>query len=196
LYGIGDANAGNANDLYTISTSTGAATLITQIDGAALTAIGFGPDGTLYGAGDDAAGTELLTIGSTTGAAALVGSIAPVDAFGGARSLAFVDGMLFTNGISDQLLAVNVVTGLGTLVGDSGTQSALQGLATPDGATLYSVTYAPGETSNSLYTLSTSTGVASFVLNFDGPFQPVAQVSWPDGHSSERDEVRKYLGCL
>ncbi len=117
LYGM-DSN----NVLYTLNTATGAfASTVGTVSGGGLTTglggdISFSPTGTLY----LIAGTSLYTISGTT--STLVGVTGAATAFGG---LAFAtNGALYgseTTAGNSKIYNISTTTGIGTLVGSSGT---------------------------------------------------------------------------
>ena len=81
LYGIegGGGEGGGGNRLFTINTSTGAATAVGS-SGIAMGSLSFGPDGNLYAGGAD---SRIYRINPATGAATLVGPTGFADAISG-----------------------------------------------------------------------------------------------------------------
>jgi hypothetical protein len=105
LYGSGEDN------LYTIDTSTGVATLVGSNGGLYQSAgdIAFAPDDSLYMTTDS---NQLVKLNTATGAATLVGAIGFFNVYG----IDFIGNTLY--GITDggQLLTVDTTTGAGSLV--------------------------------------------------------------------------------
>jgi hypothetical protein len=149
LFGVDFSN------LYSINTSTGAATLIGSLGGGISTAnaLVFSPSGTLFAAD----GSNLYTVNPNTGLATLVGSLG----FGSGGDLAFVNGKLYLATSSNQLVTLNTSTGAGTLVGSFGVTNVF-GLASPDNVNLFAVA---GE---NLYTIDLTTGAAAFDTTWAG----------------------------
>lgn len=164
LFGIGPLS-GPPYDLYSLSTSTGAATPIGPLNPSlnpVACALGscppnslvFGSDGALYTATDD-----LFTIDPATGADTDVGPLGSGFVSGG--DLAFVDGTMLLATANDLLVSVDPTDGVATLVGDLG-EANMFGLASPDGTTLY------GVADTSVYTINPADGSATFLLNYSG----------------------------
>jgi PEP-CTERM motif len=145
LYGITFSN------LYTVNQSTGALTLIGSL-GTSGNSLVFGADGTLY-----MASSRLHTVNTSTGTATAIGSGI---GFSSAGDLAFVGSKLFMAGSGNQLVDIDLTTGSGTSVGNMGV-SSMFGLATPDNITLY------GVADQSVYTINTLSGAASFQSTFN-----------------------------
>lgn len=159
LYGV--TGAGNAtSSLYTIDTTTGAATLVGATGFSHVTGLSFDPtSGVLYGHVSDtfnSGDTQLITINPLTGAGTLIGTTgiqSPDMAF---RS----DGTLFAwsefsdNGNqNDDLFVINKVTATATIVAESGTGTSNTGLAFSTNGTLF---LKPG---TQLFTLDPNTGL-------------------------------------
>ena len=142
--------------LYSINSGNAAVTVIGSL-GATVNSLVFSSDGTLY-----AANNLLYTVSTTTGAATALGNVA--SGYTSAGDLAFVDGELFlssTGRSADSLFKLNTTTGIGTRVGSLGV-SAVYGLASNDGASLYAVS------GNTIYLVNPQTGATSAPLNFAG----------------------------
>lgn len=146
LYGI------SFSDLYRVNSSTGATTLVGNLGsvGGTANALVFGANGTLY-----MAGSSLYTVDTQTGAATAVGAIGHQS--GG--DLAFIGGDLYMASTGNQLVELDLATGLGTVIGNLGVGS-MYGLATPDNANLY------GVADQSVYLVDTATGAAVFQSTF------------------------------
>ena len=147
LYGI------SFSQLYSIDKTNANTTLIGNLGGVSGTAnaLVFGADGTLY-----MAGSTLYTLNISTGAATAVGLGIGKQSGG---DLAFIGTTLYMAASDNDLVAVNTVTGVGTVVGAMGVGNMF-GLATPDNATLY------GMSGQSVYTINTVTGAAALVSTF------------------------------
>ena len=124
LYGIsatasGDASA--AGNLYTISTFTGAATLV-GATGDFFGSIAFAPNGTLYMHSADLVGPNVVNPSLKTLSlidAHTLTSV-PTTAFPGALGIRF-DGTIFAGeGDDGQIYMLNPITGLATVVGNTG----------------------------------------------------------------------------
>ena len=142
--------------LYSINSGNAAVTVIGSL-GATVNSLVFGSDGTLY-----AANNLLYTVNTTTGAATALGNV--TSGYTSAGDLAFVGGELFlssTGRATDSLFKLNTTTGIGTRVGSLGV-SAVYGLASDDGASLYAVS------GNTIYLVNPVTGATSAPLNFAG----------------------------
>jgi len=142
------------NQLFTIDTATGVATLVGS-HFLSINALVFGTDGTLYGAS-----STLYTLDPLTGSADSVGGIG----YTSSGDLAFVGGELYLSVTSggDSLVQVDLATGDGTLVGGIG-RSAVYGLATPNGNDLY------GMSGTSVFGIDAVTGAAGpDVVSFAG----------------------------
>src|SRR5437660_12817234 len=76
IFGTAYTNTNGAASLYSISPTTGAATLVGATGFRQISALAFAPNGTLYGIGRNGTGAlVLLTINTATGAGTQVGSI-------------------------------------------------------------------------------------------------------------------------
>ncbi len=146
LYGI------SFTSLYSVNSSTGAATLVGSLGAVSGTAnaLVFGADGTLY-----MAGSSLYSVNTLTGAASAIGAIG----FASGGDLAFIGGDLYMASSGNQLIDVDISTGAGTLIGNLGVGSMF-GLATPDNVNLY------GVAGQSVYAVNTTTGAAAFQSTF------------------------------
>jgi len=156
LYGI------SFSSLYSINTTTDAATFVGSLGGGISTAnaLVFSASGTLYAAD----GSNLYIVDTTTGLATAIGATG----FSSGGDLAFVAGKLYLATSSNQLVTINTTTGAGTLVGNFGVSNVF-GLASPDNVNLYGVA---GE---NLYTINSSTGAATFDVSWSGNVQGLGQ---------------------
>jgi hypothetical protein len=129
LYGISGPLAGGppaSGKLYTISTTTGVATLVGNT-GHSFGSIAFAPNGTLYMSAADFAGhgplnPALLTLDPTSGGT--MTSIHTAD-FLGALGIRPTDGVIFGgSGDTGQIFTIDPVSGAETLVGNTGLRFA------------------------------------------------------------------------
>jgi hypothetical protein len=142
------------SSLYRVSSTTGATTFVGglgSVSGIA-NALVFGSDGTLY-----MAGSRLYTVNTMTGATTAIG---PGIGYSSGGDLAFVGGNLYLASNSNQLIRLDVTTGVGTLIGSLGVPDMF-GLATPDNATLY------GVAGQRVYTVNVGTGATTLVSTFN-----------------------------
>jgi WD40 repeat protein len=133
--------------------------------------VGFAQAGTIYQTGSD--GTALFTTNSTNGASVLVGSFGYGSVYGDAFS---PGGQLYAmvDSYSPSTLAtVSLVTGLATPVGVPTGIADLMGIAFAPNGTLYGASWS----TNALYTLNTSSGVAKLVGSLGMP-GAVMDLSW------------------
>lgn len=165
LFGIGPVSGTPPYNLYSLSTTTGAATIIGALNptippvpcGTQIcppNSLVFSSAGTLY-----TATNNLYTINPATGADTLIGPLG--DGFVSGGDLAFANGKLFLSTADNRLVTVNPATGAATLVGPLSVPNIF-GLASPDNATLYGV----GGTS--VYTINQTTGNATLLVNYGG----------------------------
>lgn len=158
----------NLQHLYSINAGTAAGTDLGGT-GAAVNALVFGSNGTLYGAGGDG----LYTINTTSAAATLVGT----GSYSSAGDLEFVGGILYLtsylNSSTDQLFQINPATGSGTLIGSIGFAN-VWGLAYVDGV-MYGFTN-PGSGSPQVISINLSTGAGTALHNYSPGFDGVAAV--------------------
>lgn len=165
LFGIGPLSSIPPYNLYSLSTTTGAASSIGALNptiSPVPCAIGtcppnslvFSSTGTLY-----TATNNLYSINPATAADTLIGPLGGGFVSGG--DLAFANGKLFLTTADNKLVTVNPTTGAGTLVGSLSVTNIF-GLASPDNATLYGV----GGTS--VYTINQTTGTATLLVNYGG----------------------------
>lgn len=138
--------------LYSVNTTTGAATPIGDMGGP-VNSLACAPDGTLYGAYG-----SFFTINTATAALTTISSLGTLNASG---DLAFLGGNLYLSvidpggfGGSDVLISLNPVSGLGTLHGPIGT-AGVWGLAGGLDGVLY------GGVGNTIITINTSSGAGS-----------------------------------
>ena len=161
LYGT-TGRGGDISTLVTIDTGTGTVTTIGSV-GFAVNGLTFDAStGTLYGSARDDVG--LLTIDTTTGAGALVAG-----GFGSAASGCSTRNVLLTSNSggdlygwcdpgSDDLMSIDKVTGIATLVGDAGIGTARHGLAFDENDDLYM-----HNSGGSYYLVDTATGAVTLL---------------------------------
>lgn len=161
LYGI--TGAGNSSSiLYRIDPATGSAELVGPTGFSHVTALSFDPvTGVLYGHQSDIPGSgaaNLITIDSTTGLGALVGSTGQQisDMTFSATGVLYGWSQGPQGQALDDLYTIDTSTGLATGVGDSGVGTLQTGLAFDRNGTLWM------KTSNDLYTVDPITGKAVF----------------------------------
>jgi hypothetical protein len=174
IYGsayTGGASPGPST-LYTISSTTGVATPIGPIGFNGVGALDFGPNGVLYGVGQDTAGNaSLLTINTSTGAGTFIGELG----LGGThiQDIAFrpSDGVLFANAIGGNphrdIYTVDVTTGVATLLGPSGVPVNSSG---GDGTAFSSSNVLYDANGIDLRTINQSNGTATFLVGLTYPF--------------------------
>ena len=145
--------------LYSISATTGAATLIGPIGFPGVGSLATAPNGTLYGVANVASGAGtavLITINTTTGAGTLVGDTGVSDRF---KDIAFrSDGILFGYGAA-KLYTFNIATGAATLVGPTNISTSEEGHALAFSST--NMLYTASDIK--LDTLNPSTGAANTI---------------------------------
>ena len=142
--------------LYSINSTTAAATLVGATSTGFINSLVFGPGGVLY-----AAGNNLYSINTTTGAGTQIGV---GNGYNSSGDLAFVGGNLYLSSNptqNDSLWLINETNGLGTNIGGIGF-GAVFGLATPDNITLY------GLSGTTVLSINTTTGTGSSVVNYSG----------------------------
>ena len=160
--------AGDMNGLWTVSTSTGAATYVGYMQANNYNSgITFSPDGTLYlvARGTDHAG-RLWTVDKSTAVASLIGETTPPFS-----SAAYIGGTIFS--IPDRapdldaskLYRVDPTSGTTTGVGNLGYWARWQTGLTYDPST--STLYAISDYDDRIYTVDTSTGAASFLSSVE-----------------------------
>jgi hypothetical protein len=164
LFGISGSN-GAASNLYLIDRNTGASTLIGATGFNHVVAMDFDPTtGILYGIrnGSGVNGT-LLTINAATGAATAVATLSWPSGFCGANNnvpdMSFnAAGVLYgwRDPCDDDLYTIDKATGVATLVGESSIGTARFGLAFNSADQLF------GKVDNSVFSISTATGQATF----------------------------------
>jgi hypothetical protein len=170
LYGA-TGSGGAASTLFTIDTSTGAATAVGPI-GFSITGLAFDPTtGILYGGtsrGSAVAG--LVTIDVNTGAGTFVGSYnagnpdtRPPETMADITFDSTGNLFGFLEPDSDQLYRINIITGQATLVGD-GPGSSVTGLAFDNSGTLFL------ETLGTLRILDAATGLLLTTVGDAGRF--------------------------
>lgn len=141
--------------LYTINTSTAAATYIGSTGLSGGNALVFGTDGTLYTAAGNS--NNLYKLNVSTGHATNLGSVGAASA----GDLAFNGGTLYMTSTANKLVDINLSPVGGTNVGNLGFSNAY-GLATAADGVLY------GVAGTSIYSINTTTGAGTFVLNYGG----------------------------
>lgn len=143
--------------LYAVDRNTAVATLVGNYGGeSGMNALVFAADGTLYGAANDS--TALYRINTSTGALTFVGNTG----FASAGDLAFNGGHLYLSSTSNQLIQINTTNpSLSFAVGSLGIGNVF-GLATGDDGILYATS------NNNVYTVNTSTGLATFKTTWAG----------------------------
>jgi len=128
-----------ADELYTINTTTGAATALGLIGENSVYALGFSQAGGLYGVDGNC---NLLSINTGTGAGTVVGStgLAPNGGCGAFDMASGLDGTMYlADTTSESLYDVNLGTGGTTLIGPYGSTTNVVGLAvlaTPEPGTV------------------------------------------------------------
>jgi hypothetical protein len=141
LYGNTSVPYGGAtaDELYSINTTTGAATAIGLIGETSVYALGFSQAGGLYGVDGSC---DLVRINTGTGAGAVVGATG-LSLSGGCSAYDIASGlngtMYLANSDTDSLYDVNLGTGGATLIGPYGSATNVVGLAvigTPEPGTL------------------------------------------------------------
>ena len=190
----GEQNSTNDGSLFTINTSTGAATLIgptgllTPQGFSAVSAIAFDPiTGVLYGIlGGATNGAQLITINRTTGAGTVVGPLVgagfnQASTNSGSDSLAFApDGTLYAGGWgTGRLLRIDKATG-----------AVLANFATPGGAHLAGLSFSPtgvlwasrgGNAPGLVHTVNPATGAFLSTLPLSEPVRVNDLAFRPDG---------------
>lgn len=147
-------------NLYSVNTGTGLATQVGGALGASLNGLTFGHDGTLYGSG----GTGVYTINTVTGAATLIGTGTGLSK-NSAGDLAFNNGILYesvTDGTNSDLVSIDPVTGLGTIIGQMAADAGVYGLVTGDDGQLYAID------GTKVYSVNTGTGALTNTSDYSG----------------------------
>lgn len=156
--------AGNStSNLFTVNPTTGAATLVGSVGFSHVTGLAYDPTtSTMYGHISDmfnSGVTDLITINLTTGAGTVVGNTnqqVPDMTFTPTGTLFAWSESDSVTGDSDNLYTINKLTASATMVGLSGIGTAQTGLGfRATTSTLYV------KSSNDLFSLDTSTGVAT-----------------------------------
>ncbi len=155
LYGI------DFNNLYSINTTNGHATLIGAMGGSGsngYNALVFGTNGVLYTAANNS--SELYTVNTTTGAASNLISLGTNITSAG--DLAFNNGTLYESDNNNDLIRISLTnpTG-GTVVGNMGFPN-VYGLATASNGTLY------GVSGTTIFAINTTTGAGTADVNYVG----------------------------
>lgn len=150
LYGV------TFRDLYAIDVSTGASTLIGNHGIGSANALVFGSDNTLYAAAYNS--SSLYSLDISTGANTDLGDMG----FSSAGDLAFVGNDLYLAARGNSLVHVGLSDPTTSYsVGNMGVGGVYGIATTPDGDLL-------GVANTELYAIDTTTGSASFLLNFSG----------------------------
>jgi len=160
-----DGQGGVPGNLYVINQATGAIVQTIGPIGFAVTGLAFHPGtGVLYGTtGAENDPPALIRINTTTGAGTLIGN----NADGPIADITFrSDGTLFgwSEG-SDDLVTVNLATGVETVVGESGIGTAGSGIAFSPGGVLY---FAGSNSDGVLRTINPATGLPTTVVTMTG----------------------------
>jgi hypothetical protein len=180
LYGATAGSSGSGS-LYTINTSTGAATLVAALVDAtnatlhyAITGLAFQPGtGTLYGSTSQNSSTapdSLVTINPSTGKVTLIGSYGLTVSSNPqtAADITFTPGGTLYGWMepdTDGLATINLSTGAAATVGSTGNDTFGSGLASNSSGVLY---YAGKGTNGAFWTLNPSTGVPTQVGTITG----------------------------
>lgn len=150
LYGI------SATQLYSINSSTAAATPIGPTGISLGNALVFEMDGTLYGAGGGT--SSLYQINPTTGAGTAIGNVG----YASAGDLAFVGADLYMSSLSHELIRIDLDGGAaGTSVGPFGFTFVF-GLATPGNGALY------GISGTQVFSVDVASGAGTLIRNYAG----------------------------
>jgi hypothetical protein len=154
LWGVSFTN------LYSINKSTGTATNVGAL-GAGINgnnALVFSSTGILYSA--SSTNKNLYTINTSTGAATSLGQINMNNNSSG--DLAFNGGSLYLSNMNDQLVKIDLSNLANSVeLGDLG-YSLVYGLATAGNSVLY------GVSGNTVFSVNTTTGAGTFVINYSG----------------------------
>ena len=160
FYGV-SGQGGNASSLYTINSTTGAATLVGATGFSGVGSLAVSPGGTLYGIAGNSGGSpgahRLISINTSTGAGTAIGTTGVTENF---TDVAFrSDSVLFGMTGAANLYTINTTTGVATLIGGGSGISTGGGLAFNSANTLY---VANG---SNLQTVNTSTGALTNVVS-------------------------------
>jgi hypothetical protein len=162
LYATTGGRGAGARQLITINPTTGAGTVVGSLrltTGGTLTDLAFAPDGTLYGWGGVAAGSDLFRVDLTTGAATRIGEsgeFLPGGGFAGnAAGQFFVAGNSF-----GPLFSVDVRTGQVTpgVTLSGGPAADIKALDFDENGVLYGVAYGGTTSDGYLVTIDPRTG--------------------------------------
>ena len=151
LWGI---NGGN--QLFSINSTTAAATLVGSTLTGFINSLVFGPGGVLY-----AAGSNLYSLNTSTGVGTQIGA---GNGYNSSGDLAFVGGTMYLSSdpsANDSLWSIDLTTGQGINIGAIGA-NAVFGLATPDNVTLY------GLSGQTVLAINTLNGAGTAVVNYSG----------------------------
>ena len=166
LYGT-TGSGGVASSLYTIDTTTGVATLVGATGFNHVASIDFDPlTGVLYGISNESTKT-LITIDTATGAGTAVVSVPDSNNW---PDMSFDSaGILYTwsEPSPDNLNTVNLITGATTEIGASGVGTGQTGLDVDSTDTIYMKDF------DDIYTVSATTGAATFMVNLDRGFDNI-----------------------
>jgi len=199
----------SADFLMTVSTTTGAGTIIGPIGFGDVDSIAFSPDGTLYGV--DTFTDNLIKINPTTGLGTIVGPVG----FPVIEAMDFSpDGTLFATDVSSPqggpstLLKIDTTTGSGTAIGSIGFNT-VSGIAFASDGTLFGVSCFLGGGTGQLITINPVTGAGTALMQvitsgyMDGlevipscTTPPPNLVSWWPGDGNANDIVDGNHGTL
>jgi hypothetical protein len=153
IYGSAYLGPNSPASFYQINPNNGSATLIGSIGFKRVGSMDFSPAGTLYAAGQDGSGPNLLTINIATGVGTKIANISGTggDVF---QDIAFrpSDGVLFGYAEGD-IYRINLTTGAATLVGGPGGFPDGNGLAFSSANVLY-LSNNSGGTVGNLYSIN------------------------------------------
>jgi DNA-binding beta-propeller fold protein YncE len=160
-----DGQGGIPGNLYIINPATGAVVQTIGPIGFGVTGLAFHPGtGVLYGTtGAELAPAALIRINTATGAGTLIGN----NTNGPIADITFrADGTLFGwTEDTDDLVTVNIATGVETVVSDSGIGTAGSGIAFSPGGTLF---YAGNNSNGALRTVNPATGLTTVAVTMTG----------------------------
>ena len=160
-----DGQGGTPGNLYIINPATGAIVQTIGPIGFAVTGMAFHPGtGVLYGTtGAEIDPPALIQINTATGAGTLIGN----NTNGPIADITFrADGTLFGwTEDTDDLVTVNIATGVETVVSDSGISTAGSGIAFSPSGTLF---FTGSNSNGALRTINPATGAPTTVVTMTG----------------------------
>jgi WD40 repeat protein len=160
-----DGQGGTPGNLYVINPATAAVVQTCGAVGFGVTGMAFHPNtGVLYATtGAEIDPPALITINPATGAGTLVGQ----NTNGPIADITFrADGTLFGwTEDTDDLVTVNLASGIETVVGDSGIGTAGSGIAFSPGGVLF---FTGNNSDGALRTVNTTTGLTTIVVTMTG----------------------------